>query len=109
MSQKVFPAVGIDIGSSRTRLAVCMVEDERLRFLGHGESASHGWVKGRIADQNAVTDCLLEVLRQAESRAQVSIDAATIGFRVSTLRRISVRRLTSGITLRRIRNSLASW
>ncbi|HXI44384.1 MAG TPA: hypothetical protein VNH83_30650, partial [Bryobacteraceae bacterium] len=86
MSQKVFPAVGIDIGSSRTRLAVCMVEDERLRFLGHGESASHGWVKGRIADQNAVTDCLLEVLRQAESRAQVSIDAATIGFGGTTVR-----------------------
>ncbi len=86
MSQKVFPAVGIDIGSSRTRLAVCMVEDERLRFLGHGECASHGWVKGRIADQNAVTDCLLEVLRQAESRAQVSIDAATIGFGGTTVR-----------------------
>jgi cell division protein FtsA len=85
MSEK-HSAVGIDIGSSRTRLVVCVVEDERLRFLGHGECESRGWVKSRIADQNAVTDGLLEVLRQAESGAQISIDAATVGFGGTTVR-----------------------
>ena len=86
MSEKAFPAVGIDIGGSRTRLVVCLVEDERLRFLGHGECESRGWVKSRIADQNAVTDGLLEVLRQAESGARISIDAATVGFGGTTVR-----------------------
>jgi len=83
---KVFPAIGLDLGSSRTRCAVCLVEDERLRFLGYGECESHGWVKSRIADQNAVTECILEVLRQAESRAQISVEAATVGFGGTTVR-----------------------
>jgi cell division protein FtsA len=82
----IFPAVGLDLGSSRTRCAVCLVEDERLRFLGYGDCASRGWVKSRVADQNAVTECVLEVLRQAEARAQISLDAATIGFGGTTVR-----------------------
>ncbi|HVP45204.1 MAG TPA: cell division protein FtsA [Bryobacteraceae bacterium] len=83
---KVFPAIGLDLGSSRTRGVVCLVEDERLRFLGHGECESRGWVKSRIADQNAVTECILEVLRQAEAHAQISIEAATVGFGGTTVR-----------------------
>ncbi|MBZ5593361.1 MAG: cell division protein FtsA [Acidobacteriia bacterium] len=83
---KMFPAVGLDLGSSRTRCVVCLVEDERLRFLGHGECESRGWLKSRIADQNAVTECVLEVLRQAEARAQISIEAATVGFGGTTVR-----------------------
>lgn len=86
MNGKWFLAVGLDLGSSRTRAVVCAVENERLRFLGHGECESHGWVKSRITDQNAVTGCVLEVLRQAEAEAQVSIDAATIGFGGTTVR-----------------------
>ena len=86
MSEKTFSAVGLDLGSSRTRCVVCLVEDERLRFLGHGECASGGWVKSRIADQNAVTECVLEVLQQAERRAQVSVDRATVGFGGITVR-----------------------
>jgi len=82
----VFPAVGLDLGSSRTRCAVCLVKDEHLRFLGYGECETRGWVKSRVADQNAVTDCVLEVLRQAEARAQISVDAATIGFGGTTVR-----------------------
>jgi cell division protein FtsA len=65
---------------------VCLVEDERLRFLGYGDCESRGWVKSRVADQNAVTECVLEALRQAEARAQISVDAATIGFGGTTVR-----------------------
>jgi cell division protein FtsA len=83
---KVFPAVGLDLGSSRTRCVVCFAEDGRLRFLGHGECPSRGWVKSRIADQNAVTECVLEVLRQVESKARISIDAATVGIGGATVR-----------------------
>jgi cell division protein FtsA len=82
----IFPAVGLDLGSSRTRCAVCLVEDERLRFLGYGECESRGWVKSRVADQNAVTECVVEALRQAEARAQISVDAATVGFGGTTVR-----------------------
>ena len=82
----IFPAVGLDLGSSRTRCVVCLVDDERLRFLGYGECESRGWMKSRVADQNAVTECVVEALRQAESRAQISIDAATVGFGGTTVR-----------------------
>ena len=81
-----FPAVGLDLGSSRTRCAVCLVEDERLRFLGYGDCESRGWVKSRVADQNAVTECIVEALRQAEARAQISVDAATVGFGGTSVR-----------------------
>jgi cell division protein FtsA len=80
MTAKIFPAIGFDLGSSHTRCVVCVVEDGHLRFLGHGECPSRGWVKSRIADQNAVTECVLEALRQAEAKAQISIDAVTAGF-----------------------------
>ena len=29
-------AVGVDAGSARTRCIICVVEDQRLRFLGAG-------------------------------------------------------------------------
>jgi cell division protein FtsA len=86
MNGKAFPVVGIDLGSSRTRSAVLLVEDQRLRFLGHGECPSRGWVKSRIADQNAVTECVLAVLDQAEREAQISIESAVVGFGGTTVR-----------------------
>src|SRR5689334_16922751 len=86
MNGKAFPVVGLDLGSSRTRSAVLLVEDQRLRFLGHGECQSRGWVKSRIADQNAVTECVLAVLDQAEREAQISIESAVVGFGGTTVR-----------------------
>ena len=86
MTARAFLAVGLDLGSGRTRAVACLVENERLRFLGHGECESRGWVKSRIADQNAVTDCVIAVLQQAETEAQTSIDAATVGFGGTTVR-----------------------
>jgi len=49
-------AVGIDPGSRRTRVVICIYNDGRVRFLGAGEAESQGWLKGRIADQGAVAD-----------------------------------------------------
>jgi len=86
MTGRAFLAVGLDLGSSRTCAAACLVEGDRLRFLGHGECESRGWVKSRITDQNAVTECVLDALHQAESEAQISIDAATVGFGGTTVR-----------------------
>ena len=52
-------AVGIDPGSRRTRVVICIYNDGRVRFLGAGEAESQGWLKGRIADQGAVADSVL--------------------------------------------------
>ena len=62
-------AVGIDAGSRRTRVVICAYENGRIRFLGAGVAESQGWLKGRIADQNAVADSVLGALRAAEQSA----------------------------------------
>jgi cell division protein FtsA len=71
--------VGLDAGSRRTRIVICVLERGRLRFLGFGSAASHGWQKGRIADQTAVADSIRTALREAEAAAQVSVDGAVAG------------------------------
>ena len=72
-------AVGIDAGSAGTRCVICRLEDGRLRLLGCASIASQGWVKGLIADQNAVAESMLAVLKEAEAQAQVSVETAVVG------------------------------
>jgi cell division protein FtsA len=78
MAAKPVYAVGLDVGS-RSRLIICVLENERLRFLGAGSAASHGWAKGKIVDQNAVTESILEALREAEACAEASVESAVVG------------------------------
>jgi cell division protein FtsA len=35
-------AVGLDVGSSRTRCVICLLEDGIMRYLGHAEMQSAG-------------------------------------------------------------------
>lgn len=79
MANKPQIAVGLDLGSSRTRCLILLVEDGRLRYAGHGEVPSDGWNKGRLADQQAVTTCVRAVVQQAEEQARVPVDALVVG------------------------------
>ena len=79
MAEKVFHAVGLDVGGAYTRCLICALEEGCIRFLGLGEAPSQGWVKGRVADQTAVTDSVLAALRAAEASAGVSVEAAVVG------------------------------
>jgi len=78
-TNKTFDAVGLDAGSSWTRCVIFRLEDDRLRFLGHGSSPSQGWVKGRITDQSAASEAMLAALREAEKNAQLSVEGAVVG------------------------------
>lgn len=69
----------MDAGAARTRCVIGVLEDGVLRYVGHGEGPSGGWTKGRIADQNAAAQSILTALREAETRAQVSVKSATLG------------------------------
>lgn len=75
----IFHAVGLDAGSAWTRCVICLLEDNRIRFLGGAIAPSQGWVKGLIADQTAVSETMLAVLREAEHNAQISVEAAVVG------------------------------
>ena len=72
-------AVGLDAGSAATRCVICLLEDSRLRFLGHGEMESIGWSKGRIADPLTLTACIQAAVQQAEAEAQGSVEGMVIG------------------------------
>jgi cell division protein FtsA len=86
MAAKSTYGVGLDAGSHQTRLAICLLENGRLRFLGAGASESQGWLKGRVADQKAVSESMLAALREAEACAQVSVPSTTVGMGGPTLR-----------------------
>jgi len=72
-------AVGLDSGSAYTRAAICLLENSRLRFLGHGEVESVGWSKGRLADPRALSACIQSAIQQAEQEAGISADAIVVG------------------------------
>src|ERR1017187_10762066 len=86
MGVKPLYAVGLDLGSRKTRMVICVLENRRIRFLGCSTVESQGWIKGRIADQTAVADSVLTVLREAEAMVGVSIGSAGGGMGGPNLR-----------------------
>jgi cell division protein FtsA len=78
-------AVGVDAGSTRTRCVITRLCDEELVFEGYGEAESQGWNRGRISDQKAVTEGILEAIRQAERSAKVSVESAVLGMGGATI------------------------
>src|SRR4051794_25314213 len=86
MAVKPIYGVGLDAGSRTTRMTICALEGGRLRLVGAGTAASHGWLKGRIADQSAVADSIRAALREVEATAGVSVEAAVVGMGGNTVR-----------------------
>ncbi|HLH42226.1 MAG TPA: cell division protein FtsA [Bryobacteraceae bacterium] len=78
-SGKIQLAVGVDAGSCWTRCVICALEDESLRYLGHGLASSAGWVRGRVSDQEAVGESIRAAVGDAERGAQAGVEAATLG------------------------------
>ena len=79
MGSKSTLAVGLDLGSTSTRVLICAVENEGLKFLGFGEAPVQAWNKGRLMDQEALAGSIRIALAEAERRAQVSTESAVIG------------------------------
>lgn len=86
MSNKSTFAVGVDAGSSFTRCVIALYEDERIRFLGHGSVLSQGWSKSRIANQQAVSECILQAVVKAETMAQTAVENVVAGIGGLTVR-----------------------
>ena len=79
MNTKTQLAVGLDVGSSRVRCVVCALDGGGIRFLGHGSATSAGWSRGRLADQAALAGAIHAAVAEAEHRAEVSVETATMG------------------------------
>ena len=79
MGNKTKLAVGLDLGSTGTRVIICALEDDSLHFLGHGDAPVNAWNRSRLVDQEALTQSVRFALHEAELRAQVSPESAVIG------------------------------
>ncbi len=79
MSTKSIFATGLDAGSTYTRCVISLLEDQRLRLVGYGCVPSAGWSKSRIIDQQAVSDCVLAAVEEAEAMAQTAIETVVAG------------------------------
>jgi cell division protein FtsA len=79
MASKTIYAAGLDAGSRKTRLVICTLEHGRPRIVGWAAVESQGWLKGKIADQGAVTDTILAVLREAEAMAGIPVESVVVG------------------------------
>lgn len=79
MTTKSIFATGVDAGSTWTRCVISLLEDQRLRLVGYGSVPSEGWSKSRIADQQAVSDCVFAAVEEAEAMAQTAIETVVAG------------------------------
>ncbi len=55
------------------------MEEQSVRYLGHGEAPVQAWNKGRIADPDALINSIRFALHQAEENAKVSLESVLIG------------------------------
>src|SRR5260370_4585840 len=86
MAVKPIYAVGLDAGSRKTRIVICVLERGRMRFLGSSAVESQGWVKGGSGDGKAVSGWIRAAMREAEARAGVSVGCTVVGMGGATVR-----------------------
>ncbi|MDQ2743686.1 MAG: cell division protein FtsA [Chloroflexota bacterium] len=79
MGSKAKLAVGLDLGSTTTRVVICALQEDTLKFLGYGSAPTQAWARSRLADQDALTQSIQFALHEAELKAQVSPESAVIG------------------------------
>jgi cell division protein FtsA len=85
MAVKPIYAAGLDAGSRQTRLVICVLENSRIRLVGASAVESQGWAKGRIADQQAVTESITAALRDADGQS-AALQSVVVGMGGPTLR-----------------------
>src|ERR1051325_7090721 len=85
MPQKIQLAVGVDAGASRTRCVICALDGREIRYLGHGLAMSGGWARGRLVDQEAVSESIRAAVTDAERDAEVTVDSITVGIGGATI------------------------
>jgi len=79
MANEPLFAVGLDAGGRNTRCVIGVVEDGRLRYLGHGTAPAAGWNRDRLADGNALTSSISLAVSDAEKKAGVSVEGMVVG------------------------------
>jgi cell division protein FtsA len=79
----------IDVGSAKTCVLVAEITENGLRYRGHGLGDSRGSRKGVIFDLDKAVASIQKAVEQAEDRAGVAVEHATIGVAGSHVRGIN--------------------
>jgi len=88
--------IGLDIGSTKTCVLLAEMDNETVRFLALGAAESKGLRKGLIVNLDATVSSIRRAAEEAESVANVPIEAAVIGVAGSHVRGVNSR---GGISL----------
>jgi len=88
--------VGLDIGSTKTCVLVAEMDSEQVRFVALGAAESKGLRKGLIVNLDSTVSSIRRAAEEAESVANVPIEAAVIGVAGTHVRGVNSR---GGITL----------
>lgn len=91
LAGRAYPAVGLDVGRSGVRCAVCALDGESFHFLGFGAAESKGWVRGRVHDQAAITESVRAAVQTAERAAGIPVAGAVIGVGGTTIQGDNIR------------------
>ena len=96
MAKKDKYVIGLDIGSTKTCVLLAEMDNESVRFLALGAAESKGLRKGLIVNLDATVSSIRRAAEEAESVANVPIEAAVIGVAGSHVRGVNSR---GGISL----------
>jgi cell division protein FtsA len=91
VAQEPILAAGLDAGSAWTRVAVCVVEGECLRYAAHAMAPARGWHRGLITDQSAVAASIREAMHLAETIAGRPIGSVVVGVGGPSIRGVQAR------------------
>lgn len=91
MAKKDKYLIGLDIGSMKTCALIAEVDEERVKFLALGAAESKGLRKGLIVNLDSTVSSIRRAVEEAESVANVPVEAAVIGVAGGHVRGVNSR------------------
>jgi cell division protein FtsA len=83
--------IGLDIGSMKTCALIAEFDEEQVKFLALGAAESKGLRKGLIVNLDSTVSSIRRAVEEAESVANVPVEAAVIGVAGSHVRGVNSR------------------
>jgi len=81
----------LDVGSAKTVALICEVDENGLRYRGHGVTESRGSRKGIITELDKAVQSIQKAVEEAERLAECSLGNATISIGGSHIKGVTSR------------------
>jgi cell division protein FtsA len=83
--------IGLDIGSMKTCALIAEIDEEQVKFLALGAAESKGLRKGLIVNLDSTVSSIRRAVEEAESVANVPVEAAVMGVAGGHVRGVNSR------------------